>query len=115
MSGSQPQENQYNTIECLIRNAISRSYDSVDYVNVALTSFRGADNYSFNRALENAEEAYLQTYMAWQAEKNDKAPARELHEQTKAFRDKMLEVKKLMDELECEGDRLLQSLHSLRS
>jgi len=37
------------------------------------------------------------------------------HEQAKAFRDKMLEVKKLLDELDCEGDRLLQFVHALQT
>lgn len=110
-----PEENIYATLECLIRSAISRSHDSMDYVLVALTSFRGAEKYSFNQALVCVETLYLETYTAWSAEKNDKATYRELHEQAKVVRDKMLEVKKLLDELECAGDRLLQSVHALRT
>ena len=111
----QPEENQYNTRECLTRNSISISCHAVDYVMVALSSFRGAEKYSFNQALKCAEEAYLNTYVAWQSEKNSKASLREAHEQAKAFRDKMLEVKKLLDELDCEGDRLLQFVHALQT
>jgi hypothetical protein len=113
--GPMPQENEYATLECLIRSAVSRSHDSVDYVMVALASFRGAEKYSFEQALKCAETLYLESYTAWTAEKNDKATYRELHEKAKAIRDKLLEVKKLLDELECEGDRLLQFVHALRT
>lgn len=106
---------QYDTLECLIRSSISRSHNALDYVLCAITSFRGAEKFSFNQALVNAETVYLETYTAWMAEKNSKGQYRELHEQAKAVRDKMLEVKKLLDELECEGDRLLQSVHALRT
>lgn len=115
MSKHIPQENQYDTRECIVHSAVNRSHGAVEYVNLALSAFRGADKYSFDRTVENAEEAYLSTYMAWQAEKGDTDSLKAAHEEAKSFRDKVLEIKKLMDELECEGDRLLQSLHSLRT
>ncbi len=108
-------ENKGETRETIIYNALGAAHGSVEYVLGAIMGFQGAKGFSFVHALKAAETAYLETYMAWQVEKNDKAQYKEAHVQAASIREKMLAMKKLMEELECEGDQLLQFVHSLRT
>lgn len=98
----------------MAENPIVESEESIQRVNNALMAFRGDVN-GLEHILRNAEHAYLETYVAWRTAEGDRGHLLDAHHKVRDFRDKLLEVKKLVDELDCEGDRLLQFVHALRT
>lgn len=97
-----------------VGKALERSEEALQRVNLALSAFRGSDQ-GLDFILEHAEFAYLESYVAYRIATGGKRELHAAHEKAKEFRNKLHEVKKLLDELDCEGDRLLQSVHSLRT
>lgn len=85
--------------------------EAMQRVNVRVIETRAG---ALQLILEAAETAYLETYAAWRMATTSRDGLLAAHHRVRDYREKLHQVKKLMEELDCEGDRLLGCLHSLR-
>jgi hypothetical protein len=103
-----------NQTAVVVQRSVSVVSDCLALVSASIFMFRAHETHGLERAVQAMETAYLESYMAWGLAPDNADAYRDAHEKVKAARNKMLEVKKLLDELECEAERALQSVHSLR-
>lgn len=107
-------ENPVDERDQIVQAAIGAASDCLQFIPMSIAFYRGSQH-SFYEALEKAETAYLETYVAWAVASDNKEAYKDAHQKAGQIREKMLAVKKLLDELECETERALQSVHSLRT
>ena len=101
--------------KALVDASIQKASESLTFIAGSIMVYRGAATYDLEQAVQHAETAYLETYLAWQVEKANKAAYQTAHERARLVREKMQLVKKLLDELECEAERVLQSVPDPRT